>query len=71
MGDKYVVSETFTGTTGMTWCLAYLIRILIGVCRRGLYKWQGDPSKAVSLPTPSVPFPDEPERRQRKAKHVW
>ena len=39
LGDKYVVSETFTGTTRMTWCLAYLIRILIGVCRRGFYKW--------------------------------
>lgn len=39
LGDGCVVSETLTGTTGMTWCLAHLIRILIGVCRRGSYKW--------------------------------
>lgn len=37
VGD--VVRETLTGTTGMTWCLAHLITILIGVCRRGFYKW--------------------------------
>lgn len=39
LGDEYVVRETLTGTTGMTWCLAHLIRILIGVCGRGFYKW--------------------------------
>lgn len=43
LGDKHVVSETFTGTTGLTWCLTHLIRILISVCRRGFYKWSDNP----------------------------
>lgn len=65
MGDKYVVSETFTGTTGMTWCLAHLIRILMRCVGEAAINGKDIPSL---LPTPSirlfVPFP---QKREKKA----
>lgn len=70
LGDKYVVSETLTGTTGRTCNEVGASPTSLGLSLGcvGEASINGKVIPAASLPTPSVPFPDEPREEAKEGE---